>query len=50
MRETIAQFKKRRDKLLSRACNRQERPAIMDEVRAINEKIRALQNAARRRH
>ncbi len=43
MQEQITTLKKRRDELLNRACNRQERPEIMKEVRAINQKIQALE-------
>ncbi len=43
MQEQITTMKKRRDELLNRACNRQERPEIMKEVRAINQKLQALE-------
>ncbi len=43
MRDKIVRLKKRRDELLNRACNRQERPKIMEEVRAINRKLRLLE-------
>ena len=42
MREKIARLKKRRDELLSRACNRHERPAVMEEVRRLNRRIAGL--------
>lgn len=38
----IAHLKKRRDELLSTACNRFERPKILAEVRRINEQLRVL--------
>ena len=44
MQAQIATLKKRRDELLNRACNRQERPEIMREVRAINQEIQALED------
>ena len=47
MRATLARLKKRRDELLNRACNRQERPKIMDEVRALNREIHALEKKVR---
>ena len=43
MQVQITILKKRRDELLNRACNRQERPEIMKEVRAINQKIQTLE-------
>ncbi len=43
MQEQITILKKRRDELLNRACNRQERPEIMKKVRAINLKIQTLE-------
>ncbi len=47
MQEQITTLKKRRDELLNRACNRQERPEIMKEVRAINRKIQTLEEKQR---
>ena len=44
MQAQIAVLKKRRDELLNRACNRQERPEIMQEVRLINREIQALED------
>ena len=38
----IARLKKRRDELLNTACNRFERPHLLEEVRRINEKLRVL--------
>ncbi len=43
MQAQITTLKKRRDELLNRACIRQERPEIMKEVRAINQKIQTLE-------
>ncbi len=43
MQEQITKLKKRRDELLNQACNWQERPEIMKEVRAINQKLQALE-------
>ena len=50
----IERLKRRRDALLSRACNRHERPEIIEEVRRINRRIAGLdaglqQGDARRR-
>ena len=42
-REEVLRLKKRRDVLLSTACNRQERPDLLAEVREINRAIQALQ-------
>ena len=42
-REEIRRLKKRRDVLLNTACNRQEQEKILEEVRAINRAIQALQ-------
>lgn len=39
----IAKLKRRRDRLLSRACTRFERPDILKEVRTINRKIWQLE-------
>ena len=47
MQEQITKLKKRRDELLNQACNRQERPEIMKEVRAINSKIQTLEEKQR---
>ncbi len=47
MQAQITTLKKRRDELLNRACIRQERPEIMKEVRAINQKIQALEEKLR---
>ncbi len=47
MQEQITILKKRRDELLNRACNRQERPEIMKEVRAISQKIQTLEEKLR---
>ena len=47
MQEQITILKKRRDELLNRACNRQERPEIMKEVRAISQKIQTLEEKVR---
>ena len=44
MHQEIARLKKRRDALLHRACTRQERPAIMKEVRAINRRLAELEH------
>ena len=41
--EEIRRLKKRRDVLLCTACNRQERPDLLGEVREINRAIDALQ-------
>lgn len=38
----IYRLKKRRDELLNTACNRFERPAILEEVKRINEELRVL--------
>lgn len=38
----ISLLKKRRDQLLNTACNRFERPALFEEVRRINERLRVL--------
>ena len=43
MQEQIIRLKKRRDELLNQACNRQELPEIMKEVRAINREIQTLE-------
>ncbi len=42
MQAQITKLKKRRDALLNQACNRQECPEIMKEVRAINRKIQTF--------
>ncbi len=47
MQEQITKLKKRRNELLNQACNRQERPEIMKEVRAINQKIQTLEEKLR---
>ena len=47
MQEQITKLKKRRDELLNQACNRQERPEIMKEVRAINREIQTLEEKQR---
>ena len=47
MQEQITTLKKQRDELLNRACIRQERPEIMKEVRAINQKLQALDEKLR---
>ncbi len=47
MQVQITILKKRRDELLNRACNRQERPEIMKKVRAINLKIQTLEEKVR---
>lgn len=43
----IAKLKRRRDRLLTRACTRSERPDILNEVRAINRKIWRLEGLRR---
>ena len=48
MRATLARLKKRRDELLNRACNRQERPDIMEQVRALNREIEQLEHKDRK--
>ena len=40
--QEIHQLKTRRDQLLNTACNRFERPDILDEVKRINEQLRVL--------
>ena len=47
MQEQITILKKRRDELLNRACNWQERPEIMKEVHAINQKLQTLEEKLR---
>ena len=40
--QEIYRLKKRRDELLNTACNRFERPDILEEVKRINEQLRVL--------
>ena len=40
--QEILRLKRRRDELLNRACNRHERPRILEEVRSINRTITGL--------
>ncbi len=47
MQDQITKLKKRRDELLNQACNRQECPEIMKEVRAINRKIQTFREKQR---